>query len=1091
MSRRFYTIPIEQLFKWILSEEKEGSIFGIYNELFFNPKANDPFRIKRYGRMLETPIGVAAGPHTQLSQNIIASWLMGARYIELKTVQTLDEIEVTKPCIDMEDEGYNCEWSQELKIEESFDEYLNAWIIIHILKDRFGWRTTDAGFIFNISVGYDLKGIKNANVQWFLDKMNDCSAEKEEKIKKLEPLYPGIRRISIPDCISDNVTLSTMHGCPAGEIESICRYLIEERKLHTTLKLNPTLLGNDNISKILNDDLGYEITVPDEAFDHDLQYEDAVKIIKSLGQIAENNKVEFGLKLTNTLESLNSSNWLPEQEKRIYLSGRALHPISINLAEKLQTEFNGELDISFSAGIDAFNAADTLSCNIKPLTVCSDILKPGGYLRLPQYMEQIGKAVKESGQNSIDDFIKVKGDSDNIYLAGLSNLQEYASSVLSNKLYQKDYLPDKNIKTNRELTEYDCIHAPCIEECAVSQNIPEYMYHTAHGNFEEAYTSILKENPLPNMTGNVCDHLCQIKCTRINYDNPILIREIKRFVAEKFENAPVINIKSKNGKKAAVIGAGPSGLSFAYFLAIEGFEVGIYESKPSAGGMVSGSIPYFRLNDKSVENDLNILKAAGVEFHYNQKVDEKLFSELSEKNDYIYIGIGAQESKKLNIPGEELSGVIDQLTFLSKVRRNESVKLGERVAVIGGGLSAIDAARTARRLVGKDGTVTMLYRRTKNEMPAGDDEITALLEEGTELVELTTPVSFHPNTENTLTIECVRMQLGEKDNSGRHRPVVIEGSNFTLEFDNIITAIGQDVVLDFVPGNRLIVNEETNETQFPKIFAGGDAIRGADSLINAMGDGKRAAEFIIEKVLKTKEINNGKDHQKLSPREFQKKLGHREYGIDLPKTKLSQRKGFDLVNPALSTREAVEEADRCLFCNDVCNICVSVCPNFANIGFIADPVNIPVYTVINNKSEVRAEITNSFNITQKNQILTIGNFCNECGNCNTFCPTSGAPYKTKPLFFLTEDSFSKETKGYYYGDGALQFKNNGSRETVSLNEKYFIYDSDLVSAKLSRNDFKILEVQFKDDSVGEVNLNHAAEMCFLAGNLKNIAIFKK
>jgi putative selenate reductase len=169
MSDRFTPCSIDKLLRWILEEEKQGEIFGIRKDLFFIPQPSDAFKMKRYGQDLETPIGVAAGPHTQLSQNIISAWLTGARYMELKTVQTLDELEVTKPCIDMTDEGYNCEWSQELKLEQSFNEYLNAWIILHILKDRFGWgRTGSPGFIFNMSVGYNLDGILNSNVQAFL-----------------------------------------------------------------------------------------------------------------------------------------------------------------------------------------------------------------------------------------------------------------------------------------------------------------------------------------------------------------------------------------------------------------------------------------------------------------------------------------------------------------------------------------------------------------------------------------------------------------------------------------------------------------------------------------------------------------------------------------------------------------------------------------------------------------------------------------------------------------------------------------------------------------------------------------------------------
>ena len=1090
MSDRFSRIPIEKLFKWILTEEEDGKIFGIYKELFFTPKESDMFRMKRYGRTLETPIGVAAGPHTQLAHNIIASWLCGARYIELKTVQTLDEINVTKPCIDMEDEGYNCEWSQELKIEDSFNEYLNAWIIIHILKDKFGWNTSEPGVLFNMSVGYDLKGIKKPNVQWFLDKMNNCSKEKEEKIKQLESLYPEIHEVNIPDQISDNVTLSTMHGCPSNEIENICRYLIEERKLHTSLKLNPTLLGKEALRNILNNKLGYEITVPDEAFEHDLKYDDAIRIINSLKQSADKAGVEFGLKLTNTLESTNSTNWLPEKEKMVYTSGRALHPISINLAEKLQSDFDGRLDISFSAGVDAFNIADTLACNLKPVTICSDLLKPGGYLRLTQYLEEINTSITNSNQNNIDDFIKVNGSSDDLSKAGLTNLKYYASSVVENKAYHKNNFPYKNIKTKRTLTEYDCIHAPCIEECAVSQNVPEYMYHTANGDFEKAFESILKDNPLPNMTGNVCDHLCQSKCTRINYDNPLLIRGIKRFVSEKYDGAAVINKKNKNGLRVAVIGAGPSGLSCAYFLALQGFEVNVYESKSFAGGMVSGSIPHFRLKDNSVNADIEIIKSAGVQFHFNQKVDEKLFSDLQKTNDYMYISIGAQKSKQLNIPGEELNGVTDQLNFLSKIRNKENVILGKKVAVIGGGLSAIDAARTAKRLVGKNGNVIMLYRRTKVEMPAGLEELTALLDEGIELYELVAPISIQSNSDKSLSVKCIKMQLQEKDESGRRRPVSINGSEFALVFDNIITAIGQDVELDFIPGKKIIIDDNTNETQIPNVFAGGDAIRGADSLINAMGDGRKAAENIISKAIEREQIVPEKPNPKLSPLEFQKKLAYREFGVDLPGIDLERRGSFDLVHPVLDEDAAVKEAQRCLYCNDVCNICVGVCPNFANVAFTVDTANIPIYIVTNSGGKTTVRTEKNFSITQENQILTIGNFCNECGNCNTFCPTNGAPYKTKPVFYLTEENFNNEAIGYYYKDGVLKFKNGESIQVLSFKDNYFAYESKLVNAKFSSNDFSLLDVLFKSDSVNEVNLRQAAEMCFLIKNLENVSIFK-
>ncbi len=191
MSEKFHPISIKQLLQIILNElDKEGSIFGIPEVLFFTPEYHGYAGTELFSQKLHSPLGVAAGPHSQMAQNIIGAWLMGARYIELKTVQTLDELDVSKPCIDMQDEGYNCEWSQELKIEESFNEYLNAWIIIHILNHRFGWGK-ETGTIFNMSVGYNLQGIMNDNVQWFLEKMSNCTTELNAKIEEIREIYPA------------------------------------------------------------------------------------------------------------------------------------------------------------------------------------------------------------------------------------------------------------------------------------------------------------------------------------------------------------------------------------------------------------------------------------------------------------------------------------------------------------------------------------------------------------------------------------------------------------------------------------------------------------------------------------------------------------------------------------------------------------------------------------------------------------------------------------------------------------------------------------------------------------------------------------
>jgi putative selenate reductase len=404
-----------------------------------------------------------------------------------------------------------------------------------------------------------------------------------------------------------------MHGCPPEEVEKIGRYFVTERNLNTTIKLNPTLLGPERLRGILNDKLGFETVVPDLAFEHDLKYPDGVALIRALLADAENSGVAFNIKLTNTLETSNQEQNLPKNEQMVYMSGRALHPISINLAARLQTEFEGALDISFSAGTDCFNFAAVIACGLRPVTVCSDILKPGGYGRLSQYLEELGKAILDSGAKTIEDFILTRsGNIEDQKKAGLKNLEAYAEAVSENDAYQKTRFPYENIKTHRELNTFDCIAAPCMTTCPVSQDIPGYMYYTARGDYATAHQVILETNPFPNIQGMVCDHLCQTKCTRINYDDPLLIREIKRFIAQRSDRTGGLKAAPSNGIKVAIIGAGPSGLACAHFLALDGFEVQMFESKGFAGGWASDAIPTFRLDEASIREDIDAILGLGV-----------------------------------------------------------------------------------------------------------------------------------------------------------------------------------------------------------------------------------------------------------------------------------------------------------------------------------------------------------------------------------------------------------------------------------------------------------------------------------------------
>lgn len=847
------------------------------------------------------------------------------------------------------------------------------------------------------------------------------------------------------------------------------------------------MLGPERLREILNDRLGFETVVPNLAFEHDLKYEDGVALIRALLGAAEKSGAEFNIKLTNTLETSNQEQNLPKSEQMVYMSGRALHPISINLAARLQAEFGGALDISFSAGTDCFNFADVLACNLKPVTVCSDVLKPGGYGRLSQYLEAAGQAMEAAGAVSLEAFVAAgSGKAGDTAMAGLGNLQAYAESVVDQAAYKKECFPYENIKTSRGLSTFDCIQAPYMTTCPVSQDIPGYMFHTARGEYDEAFRVIMESNPFPNIQGMVCDHLCQEKCTRLNYDSPLLIREIKRFIAQKYDRPIGLEPAPANGVKVAVIGAGPSGLACAHFLALAGFEVQIYEKKGFAGGWASDAIPEFRLDETSIRKDIDAIIALGVKIRYDVDIDAKTFESLRRTHDYIYVAVGAQEGIPLGVPGEDAEGVMDQLEFLSAVRRGRRPDLGKRVAVIGGGNSAMDAARTAKRLVGPDGEVSVIYRRTRSEMPAAPEEVQGLLDEGVKLVELTAPECMLVEGGRVTSNVCFKMELGETDASGRPRPIRIDGSEFELNMDSVISAIGQRVNVDFFPAQKLEIDPVTHETQLQNVFAGGDAVRGASTLIKTIGDGKKVAESIKARALDDFRVS-ARTRGKISDLgKQQRRRARRQHGIELPETGFDERGGFDLVIRTLDDAAARKEAERCLYCDELCNVCVTVCPNRANIGFQMEPVTFTVQKARPDGDTVEISDLETVHIAQKPQVLNIGDYCNECGNCTTFCPTSGSPYLDKAKFHVTADSFAAAALGYYFrGDNLLEFKQDGRTASLEITDAGYIYQNGTVRAILSK-DYAAQKVEIKGGGKEAVSLRHAAEMAILAKAVRGV-----
>ncbi len=638
-----------------------------------------------------------------------------------------------------------------------------------------------------------------------------------------------------------------MHGCPPDEIERIARYLLAERGLHTIVKLNPTLLGKETVLHILHDDLGFrEIQIPDRVFEHDLQYPRAVALIRSLKEVAARRGLTFGVKLSNTLAMANHRGMLPGDE--MYMSGRALYPITINLFHELAQEFGGDLNVSYSGGADALNVTDLLAAGARPVTAASDLLKPGGYLRLRQYLEELETEMRSRGAANLDELAHDK----------LANLERAAAKALHSPRYKKQYHPSGLPKVESGLGLFDCIAAPCVEQCAVCQDVPEYAWLIAQGEYSRALEVILARNPLPAVTGYICTHLCQTRCTRNNYDQPVSIRALKRFATEHGSLSKIQDSKTKIAilskakdkyRRVAIIGSGPSGLAAAYFLALNGIRTTIFEARNVAGGMLAIA-PAFRLPRAVVNADIDRIRSLGVQVELSHPITRPPEELLKQGFDAVYIACGFQNDARLEIEGEEGQGVFSALDLLARVAKGEKPDLGSRVLVVGGGNTAMDAARTACRLTGRPATV--IYRRTREEMPASEEELAGLLAEGNILEGLVSPVKIRLEDGRVVALRCMRNRLGDAGPDGRRKPVPIPGSEFEIEADSIIVAVGQRPDLDFLDGSAVSLRRDGAVVTDPQtglagpahVYAGGDAARGPAIIIEACADGRRAAEAI-------------------------------------------------------------------------------------------------------------------------------------------------------------------------------------------------------------------------------------------------------
>jgi putative selenate reductase len=505
----FCTPFVDLIQRMRLEFRNQQTIFDLPARKFYlpalqvaSPDATRDLSVRFHNCIAGNASGPASGPQTQMAQNLVLSWLAGGRIMELKTVQVNDELKISRPCIDATNVGYNVEWSQELRIHDSLDQYVQGAMLIHMLRhapEVFGHPFGDSSLagmsgepIYDMSIGYDLAGIRSKKVVDFIRGMIDA----RESVERLRNQIPGwlapLRKLDYPTALSRSITLSTFHGCPADEIERICTFLLTELDVHVIVKMNPPMLGREKLEHLLYDVLGYDdIRVNEKAYTTGLQFNESLEICGRLCTLATERGLKFGAKFSNTLEVENHRAFFQPSEKIMYLSGAPLHVITLTLAGEFRKEIGAEFPISFSAGVDRKNFANMVACGFVPVTTCTDLLKTGGYGRLPPYLHDLAEQMGRVGASTVGDFIlnargQRKAAGGDPAQAGFLNTPLIIAETQANPRYHAAQNRGVPKKINSHLVTFDCITCDkCIPVCPNDAN---FLYHT--GRVRIAYRDI-------------------------------------------------------------------------------------------------------------------------------------------------------------------------------------------------------------------------------------------------------------------------------------------------------------------------------------------------------------------------------------------------------------------------------------------------------------------------------------------------------------------------------------------------------------------------------------------------------------------------
>lgn len=870
MSDLLRPLSFEKLMALLLEEySADGTIFGV-GDIYKAGRSRLPI----FGLRIENPVGPAAGPVTQTAQGIIAAYAAGARFFELKTVFP-EPVPAEKPSAAIGDRTYSSEHPSELSLGEAFGEYVKAWYAIKLLSTAFELGVPE-GFIFNMSVGGSLADLKSDKMNSFIEGLKSAEytpvwRECENWARAHMDELDGIDNTYLSD-ISPNVCISATFvpraGLSAQEVEACAEYLIEEKRLHTFVRISPDILGYYTIRGIL-DINGYDdVVISKDRIDSEASYEDIKPALSRLQFKADSHRLEFGVKVCDGLCVENADGLCVKDGK---LTGRALFPIAFSLAEKIANDFGGGLRICFAGGADIYTAEKLFSAGIWPVTMVSDMIRPGGLARLKQVVEAVSKC----------DYTQFSG----ILTSDLPDIEKYAYSGGRYKNKEAAALR----KAKGPIPPVYCAKAQCRAVCPLGQDIPLIMRLLKNDRSMEALRVIFERNPMPFTVETLCPHPCADSCSRRFYEGALNINAENLRAAKNacFDLLDETEMKSRAGEPIAVVGCGPAGLATACFLARQGANVTIFDKEPRPGGSVVKYVPKFRIDDSDVEWDVTLIQALGIDMELGTEVAS--IKELREKGfEKVVLAIGAEKQSHLKFAfGKSLPA----LDFLEEYRKGDKEALEEKyignLIVIGGGHTAAAAARCAKKLSTVD-RVSVVFDRTQKEMTASPSELAAMKKEGIFIMD-----SLSASGVRSGNLFCRKTEYGEPDEETGVRPLIITDEKEKIPADIVINAVGEECdspLLDEADGHVYLV---------------GDALLGKTAdIADVIADAQRLA----------------------------KKLANAHFDKYMPDNETEDKSFMGGRGKLCADCKACKEGERCLECDTICEFCAECCPNRANMA---------------------------------------------------------------------------------------------------------------------------------------------------------------